>query len=182
MVHKHSHFPTLDRVARTTAARWLDQAVRNERGLLRLALYVMLFVSVSHVVATRTFAYQGGNLQRTPWGVIVQSPISAFQNLEPGGFLSLILAVTFTVLGPGCSELAPAIVVVCLAGLAASTQPDAARERRAYPPDERAVVTAGPLEPEPPRPPPPPPRHPLDLDPTDSPLEPRWPKRSPPSR
>lgn len=182
MPHKHSHFPTFDRVARTTVSRWLVQSFSSERGLLRLALYVMLLVSVSHVVAARTFTYQPGSPPPTPWGVALQPPASASQGPDPGGILSMVLVATFTILGPGCSELAPMIAAICLAGIAATTRPDPTRGRGTYQPGERPEVMAGPLGPEPPRPPPPPPRHPLDLDPTDSPLGLRWPKRSPPSK
>lgn len=177
MPEKHKHFPTFDRIAKMPVAGQIVQSFRSERGLLRLALYLMLLVSGSHIFASRTFAYQTGMLSSMPW-TSGRALFGEFPNTDPGAFLSILLIVTFTILGPAGAELAPAIMVVCLAGLAATTRADRGQKSGAQASVGHATVTAGPLEPEPP----PPPRHPLDLDPTDSPLEPRWPKRSPPSR
>ena len=154
---------------------WVARTFFTERGLLRFGLYLILLVSVTHVVAIRYLAFEAGMSPAMPWGLGARG----FNMGPPEGFVGMVLTVTLTILGPWCAEFAPLIMILCLAVLAATTRAGRPRIRRAHPFEEGIALKAVPHETEPS---PPPARHPLDPDPTDSPLSPRWPKTSPPSR
>jgi hypothetical protein len=174
MAEKHTHFPTLDKLVQGTRAAWIARTLLNERAFLRLALYGMLVLSVTHVVASRAFAHQHG--MSPLQGGIGPRGFNALVADDPGGFLPVVLTVTFTIVGPWCAELAPLMIILCLAGLAATPRARRAQGSDEHPSVDHAKITAVPPEPERSRLSPPPPRHPLDPDPTDSPLSPRRPK------
>ncbi len=184
----HHHFPTFGKVGRAIGqlAGWIRRVVLRERGLIRLGLYFLLFVSLAYMISDRYLeATYGMTAMPAFWRVGNQMP-RPYTVPEPGVMGAIHWAARF-ILGGTAGEMAPVIVAICLAGLVFSTRAYEGESGgrwwsngRALP---RAVVTAGSLDPLPPEPPAPPPtRHPLDPDPDDPPLEPLWPNRSHPSR
>jgi hypothetical protein len=94
--------------------------------------------------------------------------------------------ITVFILGAPVAQLSPMLVVLCLIGLAVTSRPPASPQPNE--PQFHSVVTADHLGPLPeewvakPAELPKTRRHPLDPDPDDLPLEPLWPKTSPPSK
>lgn len=71
------HFPTFRKAVRVVGfgaesgglASWISRTVLNERGLLRLALYAMLFICVAHIATIHVVMLQSGSgwtLMRNP--------------------------------------------------------------------------------------------------------------------
>lgn len=182
MSGQNPHFPTFRKAIRVFRygaemgglASWISRTVLNERGLLRLGLYAILFICMTHIAAARVAVLLSGR----GWTIYTPSYMGMGQ---PGADLitGSILAVTSFLLGGPTSEMAPFILVLCLGGLAASARvPEVARKPRV------AVRMRPPVRPSPSPSEPvptPPARHPLDPDPDDLPIEPRWPRTSRPS-
>ncbi len=174
MSRDNSHFPTFRRMSNLggqigRGATGLA-GVRSgslELGLLRLALYGLLVLSILHTVTLRFALIGMGGMGRfAPW----QPQPMDF------GWLTPVLYVTSLVFGPMESNNSLLILTLSLVGLATSS-----RQSLGVPPavfmepieknptsDHRHLAEPLPAPPE---------RHPLDPDPDDLPAEPRWPKR-----
>jgi hypothetical protein len=179
----HSHFPTFQKAADTLRrggdpsgpAHWIMRNILNERSLLRLCLYFTLAVCLLHVATSRFVILMSPNMM-----AMYNRPIFGMVGSADESVPGLVLKCTIFLLGPMVAELSPLVAMLCLGGLAASVKrPDKPRREG---PEVRNPRHDRPSQDEPSPPPTPPARHPLDPDPNDPPLEPRWPRTSPPSR
>ena len=177
------HFPTVHKIGSLFppgAAKWIVRNTLRERFLIRLGLFICLFVSLVSIASSRYLNLGGGNLATYRMGY------------QPNGFwierdiVGTVHNVTVFILGTPVAQLAPMLVVLCLIGLAVTSRPPGSLQPNE--PQFQAIVTADHLGPLPeewvskPADPPKPQRHPLDPDPDDLPLEPLWPRTSPLSR
>jgi hypothetical protein len=178
----HHHFPTFHKIGSAFRpssgflARWIIDHICNERGLLRVAFVVVMLATVLHAVCARYLEATYGMNYGVP--VFIRGATFATPgDLPEAGLAGAIYSITKYVFGPNMGENSIIVILGCLLGFAVTNRTPLRRPTRPVERFPRAVVTAGPLEPDAPRPapvPPSPPRHPLDPDPDDMPLEPRW--------
>jgi len=179
MAHEAQHFPTFNKVARAIKAPkaqdvmpWIFQTVFTEWGLLRLSLYMILALCVVHGAATRVVMLESG---MNNMGYLNPNGLRGFG--DGGGVFHWILIGTHFVLGPAAGFIDMVGAAICLTGLAASARrPKPFRRRFAEEPTYSIEQEPIPEHKEPSRPPS---RHPLDPEPGDLPLDPRWRRNKP---
>jgi hypothetical protein len=170
------HFPTFASLARaiTSPTRHIPKTfwgwLLTERSILRIALYVLLALSVVHAFGTRFLKGTAGGPPFYRYPTAAMWPDGEGASIAMAAFM-----VTHAILGDVGGTLDVIVAVLCLVGLAASTHRPLVIAMDPADPIEKTPLAIEP-DSDPPRPPRPPERHPLDPDPTDPPLAHPWPR------